>query len=171
MIKFFRRGSFEDAKKEEAKWRFLYGDLGFDFVKAYEKRRVLLVMPYWRVPCDRAERQKFVEGDEGSLLYKALKRFADKGFIHKEVFWHHVGLIGVSDDSSGQVKSPQSTNSTIGSFTGSIRKRMFPPTDTIGIVDIAVFCDLEHAHECEDEAKRKEWIDRSFKAMKERIMR
>eukprot|EP00980_Cylindrotheca_fusiformis_P031817 scaffold27033_cov191-Cylindrotheca_fusiformis.AAC.1 len=95
VIKFYRDdGDFEEAKKEANRWQELYGeDLGFNFVEAYEKPRVLLVLPYLRVPSNFSEREHLVAGEKESLLYKALLQFANKGFIHKEMGWHHVGLV------------------------------------------------------------------------------
>ncbi|KAL3937706.1 MAG: hypothetical protein SGARI_002014 [Bacillariaceae sp.] len=87
VVKFFRKGLSIDAAQNEANnWQHVYKEYGFNFVQATETPRVLL------------ERQKLVEGEEESLLYRALRHIADKECIHKEVFWHHVGLVDVSTE-------------------------------------------------------------------------
>ena len=96
VIKFYRdHVTFEHALEEQKRWNHLYGEYGFDFVRASKSPRVLLVMPYLRVPRNQEERQKLLEGEEKGLLYQALQHVADKERIHDEVFWHHVGLIEV----------------------------------------------------------------------------
>jgi hypothetical protein len=170
VIKFFRQNhEFEDAKKEAKMWQKVYGDLGFDFVRAEENPRVLLIMPYLRVPRNLAERQKLVEGEEDSLLYKALQRIAGKGYIHREVFWHHVGLMKVVQQ---QRESHQSSKSKrFGMklpFMGGRAKRNIDDA-AVSATEIAIFCDLIHAEPCDDKSKREDWVKTSFEDMKKRM--
>eukprot|EP00980_Cylindrotheca_fusiformis_P019427 scaffold6707_cov114-Cylindrotheca_fusiformis.AAC.1 len=172
VIKFYRGdGDFEEAKKEAECWRELYGkDLGFNFVKAYEKPRVLLVLPYLRVPSNLKERKHLVEGEKDSLLYKALLQFANKGFIHKEMGWHHVGLIG-SNPSPLPLKTPPTNPGRPAKLKKNTMRTCVPKKR--GQLDgtrpeTAVFCDLNGAHvePCNDETARNTWVEESFKNMK-----
>ena len=163
VVKFFRKSddSFELAKREAKNWAAIYKHLGYDFVKAYQAPRAFLVMPFLRVPCNLAERQRLVEGGERSLLYNALLHFSAKGFIHKEVFWHHVGLI--EHRSLGELKTPR-FGSRVGSIWSSLRgsKRGSDDTDTPNVELLAVFCDLSHAKRCDDASEREAWVKKSF---------
>lgn len=161
VIKFFRQDhDFKSVEKEAELWKTLYGDLGFHFVKAYNQPRPLLIMPYLRVPCNLAERNQLVNGDENSLLYKALKGFAKKKHIHKEIFWHHVGLIEVSP--------PMQQNSSRGASRKRVwrKKSSSPEVETTTVV---VICDLAHAEPCENKTECENWVKDSFNAMKGRM--
>lgn len=174
VVKFFRKsdGSFDLAKTEAENWGAIYGDLGFDFVRAYDTPRAFLVMPFLRVPCNLAERRFLVEGGESSLLYKALLQFSEKGFIHEEVFWHHVGWI--EHRSLGEPRKPQSRGVEFlrrwGTHFGTqlgITSKKRDRNDTVTPNDelLAVFCDLGHAKRCDDCSKREAWVQKSFEDM------
>jgi Family of unknown function (DUF5898) len=155
VLKFFRSQKdidkdkiFAAAEAEAEMWRILYGDYGIDFVKAHGEPRVFLVMPYLIIPHNFEERQKFVEGDEQSMLYKALVHLTSKQQIHKEVRWHHFGKLEVKQQTVAEKK--RSANG---------KKKSVDE-------DLAVFCDLAHMEQCDDQAKQKEWVVKTFNDMK-----
>jgi Family of unknown function (DUF5898) len=90
---------FELAKQEAQRWHALYGKKEWTFIKAYyegTKAYLILVLPFLHVPT-ALERQKLLNagcgGKEESPLWKGLKRFADKGVVHDDLKWHHIGLL------------------------------------------------------------------------------
>mmetsp|Transcript_27828 Transcript_27828/g.42129 ORF Transcript_27828/g.42129 Transcript_27828/m.42129 type:complete len:300 (+) Transcript_27828:1120-2019(+) len=154
VIKFYRQSFGIETAKEEAKmWEKVYGDLRYNFVRAEESPRVVLIMPDLKVPCNFPERQKLIEGEENSLLYKGLQRMAEKGYIHTEVFWHHIGRIKVDTKEQG----------------GSQEKKRDANTNCS--TKIALFCHLAHAKKCEDASERQAWVKKSFEDMKRSIGR
>jgi hypothetical protein len=52
-------------------------------------------MPFLQVPHDYKERQVLVNGEEESLLHKALVHFSLKGYVHNDIWWRHIGIISV----------------------------------------------------------------------------
>ena len=94
-----------------------------------------------------------MEGEEIKFLCKALVHFADQGCIHEEVFWHHIGLVGLpaSTDGLGQKNA----------------MNCLPKRGTIP--ETAGFCDLAHVEQCTEAQKLNEWVEESFQRMKERM--
>ena len=168
VIKFFRNRcdldeTFLAAKKEAYWWNHLYGELGFneDVVKAYKSPRILLVMPFLRTPCDFSERKKLVAGKkEDSLLYKALKHLATKKCIHKEVFWHHIGLVG-TPASMDDLDSQNGGMNCLPKRSQRVEGNVIPET--------AVFCDLAHVETCVEKEKLSKWVEECFQRMKDRM--
>jgi hypothetical protein len=55
--------------------------------------RVFLILPFFRVPADYNDRLKIAEGHKTSPLMVGLQFFADKGKIHKDLRWRHIGVV------------------------------------------------------------------------------
>jgi hypothetical protein len=168
VLKFYRHEQGEDlfanAKEEAKKWETLYADdvHGIDFVQAIDAPRAVLVMPYLKVPCNYEERRQFVEGDKESLLYLALKHVSSKGYVHHEPRWHHVGLWNVMGN-----QSPENEQS-LSNLSPQLRKRNAANAEASG-KQFAVFCDLAHVTELENEQDREKWVNDTFEYMQARI--
>jgi hypothetical protein len=85
------------------------------------------------------------------MLYKALVHLTSKQQIHKEARWHHFGKLEVKQQSVEEKK--RSANG---------KKKSVEE-------ELAVFCDLAHMEQCLDQARQKEWVDKTFNDMKASI--
>jgi hypothetical protein len=145
-LKIFREGG-EAGKKlaaaEAQNWESIYGDQGWSFVRQTNiNDTCILVLPYFHVPCNREQRDALMEGQEESLLWKALDRMAKKGYAHNDLKWHHVGCLricGKKHSSEGEGKYEQR----------------------------AFLFDLGNVRVLEP-SERDEWVRKSFKEFKNR---
>ena len=120
----------------------------------------VFVMPFLQVPHDYKERQVLVNGEEESLLHKALVHFSLKGYVHNDIWWRHIGIISV--------KTPVQHNHNLRSRRKS--KRAEVPTPTKHTEEVVVLCDLgNEVMECHDSSEQQEWVKASFDKLKARI--
>lgn len=86
------------AKEEAAMWGRIYKKkYGITASLLQVNFRLIIVMPYLQIPSTHRERLALCKDDTDSKLYRGLKEFCDAGYIHKELHWHHVGVIPSAD--------------------------------------------------------------------------
>jgi hypothetical protein len=122
----------------------------------------MLVMPYLRAPKDEAERDRFMEDGENSLLWKALKAFADKGRQHDDLEWRHVGIIVKrSTTSPPGAKKQKTQKEEIVTSTRTVNANATDDTfEQVFLLDLGSASDLLPKDV-------DEWVEKSFKKMKE----
>ena len=86
------------AKEEAAMWGRIYKKkYGITASLLQVNFRLIIVMPYLQIPSTHREKLALCKDDTDSKLYRGLKEFCDAGYIHKELHWHHVGVIPSAD--------------------------------------------------------------------------
>jgi hypothetical protein len=148
----------EEAEAERDNWKHIYEEEKWTFIKVYKVNgTVMMVMPYLRPPEDKKERDELLAGDKESLLWKALKAFADKGKKHDDLKWRHVGIAvkGSTGTASGKSPGNKKRKKGNGEDAGEIvRKQVF-------LLDLGSVSPLEVKD-------ANAWVANSFKAMKSR---
>jgi hypothetical protein len=133
----------EEAEAERDNWKHIYEEEKWTFIKVYKVNgTVMMVMPYLRPPEDKKERDELLAGDEKSLLWEALKAFADKGKRHADLKWRHVGITIKENKKRKRMNA------------GETRKQVF-------LLDLGSVSHLEAKD-------ANAWVANSFKAMKSR---
>ena len=90
-----------EAKEEAAMWGRIYKEkYGITASLLQVNFRLIIVMPYLQIPSTHREKLALCKDDTDSKLYRGLKEFCDAGYIHKELHWHHVGVIPSADSDS-----------------------------------------------------------------------
>jgi hypothetical protein len=122
-------------------------------------------MPYLRAPKDEDERDRLMEDGENSLLWKALKAFADKGRQHDDLKWSHVGILvkrsTTSDSSPPGAKKQKTQKEEIVTSTRIVNANATDDTfEQVFLLDLGSVSDLLPKDV-------DEWVEKSFKKMKE----
>jgi Family of unknown function (DUF5898) len=158
VLKIYHRTTEEQvqlAQTEAQRWRLYYKEKKWTFIQVYTGRTkayLILVLPYLHVPTAE-ERKQLLEAvggkQEDSALWKGLKGFADKGVIHEDLKWHHVGLLpGTSYERASN---------------GSLNKVL-----SVSELNEIYLLDLEHARPVPSPAEREMWVKQSYEYLSAR---